>query len=271
MKIEVNMIRKIQNITPFSRWMRDFICDESFSTPFCDENRVLSVSGRADSLLLGAYAGDTLIGIFCLMVLDREKYIETLFLYTKEKRAYEQLLAYLSDTYRGYEMWFVYNPKNPILTAYLSEKQAFFYKEQRYMEYMGAGGEDTDEVIPYCDLYKESYLRIHSEEGYWDGEKTLEKREDFYIFLCIRNNSLVGYIDLSKGNGTSEVMDIRVLPEYRNQGIGGLLLKKTIFMSIGNPLVLTVDIDNFPAIHLYEKTGFREIPMNNVMTAKLVL
>ena len=66
-------------------------------------------------------------------------------------------------------------------------------------------------------------------------------------------------------------MDLWILPEYRNQGIGALLLKKAIFANGDKRLVLTVDIDNAPAIHLYEKMGFEEIPANNNITAKLVL
>ena len=66
-------------------------------------------------------------------------------------------------------------------------------------------------------------------------------------------------------------IDIRVLPEYQNHGIGALLLKKAIYANKENRLVLTVDTDNAPANHLYEKLGFEEIPMNNIITAKLDL
>ena len=139
------------------------------------------------------------------------------------------------------------------------------------MEYKGAEKEDVSEVIPYCDSYKNDYIRIHNKEGYWDGEKVLEKIDDFYVYLCIRNQRLVGYIDLSKEKDTNEIMDLWILPEYRNQGIGALLLKKAIFTNGDKRLVLTVDIDNAPAIHLYEKMGFEEISANNNITAKLVL
>ena len=265
------MIKRLNDITECLEWMNDLICDESFSTPFCDRERILSISGKDNSLLLGAYEAERLTGVFCLMVLDAEKYIETVFLYTREKQAYEDLLAYLSIEYHGYEMWFVFNPRNPVLSAYLSQKEAFFYEEQRYMEYKGTGEENIGEIILYDDFYTDEYISIHSEEGYWDGEKVLEKKDDFYVFLCIRDNKLVGYIDLSKGENTNEIMDIRVLPEYQNCGIGALLLKKAIYANKENCLVLTVDMDNAPANHLYEKLGFEEIPMNNIITAKLDL
>lgn len=265
------MIKIENDITEHLGWIDSLCLDASFSTPFCDKARVKAVSKKENHILLCAYAGNLLTGIFCLLVLEEEKYIETVFLYTREKKAYVELMDDLSKRYKGYEMWFVYNPKNYVLQNYLSEKQAFFYMEQRYMEYKGVEKEDVSEVIPYCDLYKNDYIRIHNKEGYWDGEKVLEKIEDFYVYLCIRNQRLVGYIDLSKENDTNEIMDLWILPEYRNQGIGALLLKKAIFINGDKRLVLTVDIDNAPAIHLYEKMGFEEIPANNNITAKLVL
>lgn len=265
------MIKRLNDITECLEWMDDLIGDEALSTPFCGRDRILSILGKGNNLLLGTYEAERLIGVFCLMVIDAEKYIETLFLYTREELAYEDLLAYLSKEYHGYETWFVFNPKNPVLKNFLSRKRAFFYEEQRYMEYKGAEKENISGIISYDDLYKDEYISIHSNEGYWDGEKVLEKQSDFHIFLCIRDNKLVGYIDLSKGKDTNEIMDIRVLSDYQNCGIGAMLLKKAIFANKGSRLVLTVDTDNAPANHLYEKLGFEEIPANNAVTAKLDL
>ena len=265
------MIRRIYNITEPLEWMDSLIHDELLSTPFCGRERVLSLAQKGGNLLLEAYKGGRRLGIFCLMVLDEEKYIETLFLYAREKGAYEILLKYLRETYPGYEAWFVLNPKNPVLRPFLSERHAFFYEEQRYMEYCGGEADNPDEVIPYCDLYQDEYIKIHSRDGYWDGGKVLEKKEDFCIFLSIKSGRIAGYMDLSQGSGIKEIMDLLVLPEYRNQGIGSLLLRKAIFFSRESRLVLTVDTSNAPANHLYEKMGFREIPMNGAVTAKLTL
>ena len=201
------MIKIVNDINEYLDWIDSLCFDTRFSTPFCDKARVTAVSNKENHRLLCAYDGDRLIGIFCLLVLEEEEYIETVFLYTKEKKAYEDLMDYLSKQYKGYEIWFVYNPKNDVLGNYLSEKQAFFYTEQRYMEYKGVKKADVSEVIPYCDSYKNEYISIHNKEGYWDGEKVLANIEDFYIYLYIQNQHLVGYIDLSKENDTNEIMD----------------------------------------------------------------
>ena len=265
------MIKRMSDISRHMAWLEDYLHDSAFSSPFCDRERILSVSGKADHVLLGAYQGERLAGIFCLMVLEDEKTIETIFLYCRDREPYEELMAYLSEHYGGYEVWFVFNPQNHVLKSCLSARNAFFYAEQRFMEYRGGTLSDTEEIIPYCAAYREEYIRIHNDEGYWNGEKVLERLDDFDVFLCVRDGRLVGYADLSKGAELVEIMDIWILPEYRNQGIGALLLRKAIVSVSGKRLILTVDVDNDAANHLYEKLGFREIAWNNCVTARLTV
>lgn len=265
------MIRRINDIAEYQAWLTDLVDDPCFSTPFCGRERIAAIAEKEDSLLLAAFEGQRLTGIFCLLVLEAEQYIETLFLYTRTRTAYEDLMAYLSEAYHGYEAWFVFNPKNHILTTYLSEKQAFFYTEQRYMSYQGGEQDDVCEIVPYSDAYRDEYIRLHSRDGYWDGEKVLAGIDGFHVLLCLKDGRPVGYIDLGKGNAVNEIMDLLILPEYRNHGLGALLLRKAIFINRGHRLILTVDIDNAPANHLYKKLGFVEIPANNAVTAKLVV
>lgn len=264
------MIKTIDDITEHLNWLDGFLCDESFSSPFCDRKRIISASSKENNILLGAYKDETLAGIFCLMVLDDEKYIETIFLYCKESESYGELMDYLAENYCGYEAWFVFNPKNCVLRERLLDRKAFFYTEQRYMDYQGEILRDGEEIIPYCEGYKDEYIAIHSDDGYWNGQNVVEKIDDFDVFLCVRDGQLVGYIDISKGK-VPEIMDIRIIPEYRNQGIGALLLRKAISFVNGRRLILTVDVDNDAANHLYEKIGFKEIALNNCMTAKFVI
>lgn len=264
------MIKIISDINEYFEWIEDYICDMSYSSPFCDKARIRSVSAKPDHILLGSYDEDRLTGIFCLLVLDDDKTIETIFMYSRDGKAYAELMGYLQEQYCGYEVWYVFNPNNHILKNRLIDRDAFFYTEQRYMEYKNAQLLDAKDIIPYCEAFKDEYIKIHSDEGYWNGEKVLERIDHFDIYICVREDHLVGYIDLSKGKNV-EIMDIWIVPEYRNQGIGALLLSKAIAMVKGKRLILTVDIDNAAANHLYEKMGFKEIPMNNCLTAKYVL
>jgi GNAT superfamily N-acetyltransferase len=55
-------------------------------------------------------------------------------------------------------------------------------------------------------------------------------------------------------------LTIAMLPEYRGQGIGTLLLKRVIEAALGSfpAISLSVEIQN-PALHLYERIGFIDV------------
>ena len=136
------------------------------------------------------------------------------------------------------------------------------------MEFTGDEPADPEGVISYDEKYREAYIALHSDDAYWSGEKMLEAQDRFKIFLFIKGNKLAGYIDVSTGPGVNEIFDVLVSSEYRRQGIGGLLVDKAAREHDGDKLILTVDIDNEPAIALYRKKGFIDIPLNGVLTAK---
>lgn len=56
------------------------------------------------------------------------------------------------------------------------------------------------------------------------------------------------------------IYDLEIYDEYRNQGYGNLMIAE-IVEKYGNynniPLTLGVLIDNLPALHLYQKYGFK--------------
>jgi len=61
------------------------------------------------------------------------------------------------------------------------------------------------------------------------------------------------------------LMDIALLPEYRNGGIGKALITDLMAQAAeaGKPLRLHVEIFN-PALHLYERLGFKKIQMAGI-------
>lgn len=261
----------IQTITEYAA-AAEFVCelvhDECFSTPFCDLASVERTFEKENCVVLGAYQEDRLVGVFSFLVIAEEKYLESMFLYTRQEDACRELMEYLRANYPAFDVWFVLNPKNQIFRGLLEQKKAYFYTEQRYMEYAGERPADIASVIPYEDAYRDAYIALHNSSGYWTGEKMLEALDRFAIFLYVKDSKLAGYVDVSTGDGTNEIFDVLVEPCYRNQGIGKALMSKAIFANGSNRLVLTVDIDNAPAIHVYEQLGFVEIPANNVLTVK---
>ena len=79
------------------------------------------------------------------------------------------------------------------------------------------------------------------------------------IFIYKENNSIKGFIHIQNGLDIIDVLNIIVKPEYRNQGIGSVLLKYIIDNKQDKKLMLEVRSKNINAIKLYQKYDFKII------------
>src|SRR5215472_1295488 len=75
--------------------------------------------------------------------------------------------------------------------------------------------------------------------------------------IVIRDTTPIGRLMVHAGEGATSLVDISLLPAYRNQGIGGNLLR-SLLEECGRartPVKLQV-LRNNPAARLYERFGF---------------
>lgn len=77
-----------------------------------------------------------------------------------------------------------------------------------------------------------------------------------YLFY-VEDKKIIGYIYYSDIYDRAEINQIEVDVSHRNCGKASILLKKAIEL-VDKSITLEVKIDNFPAIHLYEKYGFEK-------------
>ena len=86
---------------------------------------------------------------------------------------------------------------------------------------------------------------------------------DYYIFLAAEEKTtggLVGYASLMDAAGEGNIMNIAVAMPYRCKGGGSRLLCALLDRGRGRGIrdfTLEVRMTNAPAIHMYEKMGFR--------------
>lgn len=90
-----------------------------------------------------------------------------------------------------------------------------------------------------------------------------ELESDSSHYLVVKDNSkIIGFAGIKVILPDADIMNIIVKKDFRNQGIGSLLLKELINLSkslnIKN-LFLEVNEKNTPAILLYNKFGFKKI------------
>ena len=109
-----------------------------------------------------------------------------------------------------------------------------------------------------------------------------ELESDSSHYLVVKDNSkIIGFAGIKVTVPDCDIMNIVVKKDFRNQGVGSLLLKELINLSKSlnvKNLFLEVNERNTPAILLYNKFGFKKISTrknyykdNNAIVMKLDL
>lgn len=274
------MIQVISDVNEVRDFVLAFQGDPSFGDPkFSDgnlfwENLERAFARPATHPVLGVYEGGVLTGLFVLLVLPEESYVEVLTALSREEDAYEEILAHISRLYPGYHVDFVYNPNNYLLTARLKARGAEFDPVQKKMLYTGNSPAcESTAVVPYSAEFREGYVRIHddSDGRYWTAEKVLAAPDRFRTYLALHGGRVVGFIDVTHCFDENEPYDLFVCPEYRRMGLGRALLARALAENGERAMMLLVDEDNIPAIRLYESMGFVTDEAGANQTASLTI
>lgn len=114
------------------------------------------------------------------------------------------------------------------------------------------------------DLNSISNILTSDFDNFWNynilKDELLSKNSSYIIAKL--DNQIVGFAGIKILLEEADIMNIVVKKDFRNQGIGNLLLEKLIQLAISlhlNSITLEVNEENYPAIHLYEKFGFKQI------------
>ncbi len=245
-------------------------CDPMLASAEALENNLLKAFSKPEShRVLGIYGADKrLLGLFSFLVLPEERYAEMLVGLSRDRAAYEALFDYLAAQLPGFDVDFVFNPRNPLLRELLQEKGASFEAEQQRMVFAAPVPKvDTTGVTLLTKKHMQQYLSIHNQDMYWTGEKVAAARDRFRTLLAVEDGEVAGYLDVTHCFAENEPFDLLVLPEYRNRGWGRKLLAKALEMNQPKGMMLLVDVDNQAAIRLYASVGFVKADGPNYLTA----
>lgn len=267
------MIRIVKSYDACRDFAFSFYGDPIFSDPMLTneeqiQNNLIKSIDRADCRVLGVDRDGQMVGLFAFLVIPDEKYLEMLVGLSRDRDAYLEIFHHLEQCYPGYQADFVFNPGNFLLKELLESKCAEFEPEQQKMVLdTPVLGVDTTGVELYSEKYAQQYFAIHNKDMYWTGEKVVTARNKFRTLLAIHGSKVVGYMDVTHCFDENEPFDLFVLEEYRRRGYGRKLLAKALERNQPNDMMLLVDIDNDPAIQLYESMGFARVQGQNNLTA----
>lgn len=111
------------------------------------------------------------------------------------------------------------------------------------------------EQVPWEDEFqKAAFLaqQFRAQHNYY-----LEQFSEAAFDLILLNGKPIGRLYLDRRAGEIRILDLAILPAFRNQGIGALVLKEILDEGAQTKLAVTTYLlHNDPARRLYERLGF---------------
>lgn len=257
------MLKKTKNIDAYLNQIKDieeselYSCPSLFNVSNIKEKLDKYIADKSNVTYISLDENNNFTGLYIFYIIKEERYGELIVGLSKNKDSYDELFGYLVTNYKDYKIDFVYNPKNNLFNEFLEIYHAKFDTIQQEMHLKDFKKRRIEnKIVLYSNKYKKEYLKIHSKDVYWTGEKILKAQDRFRTILGIGNNEVVGYIDISYGLQKNVVFDVFVKEEYRNMGFAKDMLAFAVELDDSKYIFLEVDIDNVPAIKVYERLGF---------------
>ena len=197
------MLKDLHTLSPYLDFIHACSADPDYRDPMLLTEQqlhrnLLDAPENPNTRVLGTFENDTVTGVFALLVLEDEKYLELLAGLSRSAVAYDELLAHLKSAYPGYQADFVYNPRNRLLQKALEALDAKFDPEQQKLVLRRTVPYVPDaRIVPYRPEYRAQYLALHTGDRYWTGERVLAAPEIFRVLLAIEDGEAAGYIDLT--------------------------------------------------------------------------
>lgn len=120
--------------------------------------------------------------------------------------------------------------------------------------YTATRAEEMAMVVDWSDEQKEAFLRMQFQAQHaWYREHY----EGAQLDLLLIDGAPAGRLYVHRREDEIRLMDIALLPEHRNRGVGTALLRELFAESVASGKPITVHVEKYnPAMRLYERLGF---------------
>jgi len=115
---------------------------------------------------------------------------------------------------------------------------------------------DEMALVEWSAEQKESFLRMQFQAQH---QYYVENYTGAIFSVIMVNDQSAGRLYLHRREKEIRIMDIALLPKHRNAGIGSALLEDILNQGREQNVAVTIHVEKFnPAMHLYERLGFRQ-------------
>jgi GNAT superfamily N-acetyltransferase len=150
----------------------------------------------------------------------------------------------------------------------LKLKGAIFEPEQMKMIQGGfVSNVSTSNIETLSDKWMKQYYDLHNTDTYWTAKRIVSALDKFRVFLAVKDEQVLGYLDVQSCYDINEIYALYVKPEVVSQGYELALLANAIELNRPNQMMVVVDVDNREEVDLYTAAGFVKLEGHNSMTA----
>lgn len=111
--------------------------------------------------------------------------------------------------------------------------------------------------VPWTATQKESFLQMQFEAQH---RHYMEHYRDAAFGVILDDGVPVGRLYIARWPEEIRIVDISLLPEHRRRGIGSFLLRQILDEATATTRRVGIHVERFnPALHLYERLGFRAV------------
>jgi ribosomal protein S18 acetylase RimI-like enzyme len=112
-------------------------------------------------------------------------------------------------------------------------------------------------LVPWSDEQREAFLKFQfdAQDSHYRKQYT---EASFQVIL--KDDEPVGRLYLVRGSAEIKILDITVLPQYRNAGIGTTLLRELLAEAEQTARTVGIWVEHFnPSQNLFKRLGFSQI------------
>ncbi len=117
-------------------------------------------------------------------------------------------------------------------------------------------------LVDWTDRQKDEFLHMqfNAQHSFYHEQFSSAQFDIIESTNESHNYISIGRLYVERRADEIRIIDIALLPEYRGKGIGGELMQSLMEEASGSNLSVTIHVEhNNPAMHLYQRLGFRHI------------